>query len=189
MVYYSYCCIPGNTVKRKHNLPAKVKVLSRVLFCTNSPAASAVIQYSSQRGNAEEVKDAKRRPANGGSREKESGSDREAERSKRYRTWAASGDRSSSRTEAGARNKFSLGGNNFEANNKLNLAVSKKQPLVSPSPQDPTKRVQFKVALLVSDTRPRECAAGIGPTEAGERDPRRYRARNESQRRGHETEG
>ena len=62
-----------------------------------------------------------------------------------------------------------------------------KSVLVSPSPQDPAKRAEFRVALLGGGARPRERAAEIGPAEAGERDPRRESAGNEG--RGPEIEG
>ena len=50
---------------------------------------------------------------------------------------------------------------------------------VSPSLQDPSKRAQFRVALLGGGARPRERARKDRPGGGRERNPRRERAKNE----------
>ena len=82
-------------------------VLYNIRYCCCLCCSTVLV---SQRGNAEGVEEAKeRRPAQGGGREKERGSDREAERSKGYRIWRQA--KIAAAAGVGVRNKLSPGGN------------------------------------------------------------------------------
>ena len=146
-----------------------MKVLRRVWCCTNSAVACPVPGSTvlvSQRGNAEGIKEAEAAPRpgryQGGGREKKSGSDREAGRSKIYRTSATSRYRSSSSswcTEQIISRK--------EVEKKAEPCYLEEKPhtskYISPSPQDPAKRAQLSVALLGDGAQLRECARGKRP--------------------------